>query len=166
MADRILVDSIRKYSNPSFKRTKDTLFIAGGELFRWFIDGVQVQGYQEGYLKMTDNATYWCTVFDENSCTHDSVGFTNYTATDVINQEIGTNQLLVIPSPATSEIELQHDNIDQGVVTIYDILGRIVFVGNSHGYNTRVDVSHFARGVYSVMYVSSNEIRRAMFSLK
>ena len=74
--------------------------------------------------------------------------------------EVNANSTLisVYPSPATSELTITLDqSINNANVAIYNSLGMLVNTINNVNGNTKVDVSAFAKGIYTVKVTSNSK---------
>ncbi len=70
------------------------------------------------------------------------------------------------PSPATSELTITLDKtISNANIAIYNSLGMLVKIINNVNTNTKVDVSAFAKGNYSVKVTSSGKEYTQRFSV-
>ncbi|MDQ3050658.1 MAG: T9SS type A sorting domain-containing protein [Bacteroidota bacterium] len=82
--------------------------------------------------------------------------------------EVNANSTLVgvYPSPATSELTITLDKtISNANIAIYNSLGMLVKIINNVNTNTKVDVSAFAKGNYSVKVTSSGKEYTQRFSV-
>ena len=68
-------------------------------------------------------------------------------------ENIVESNLSIYPNPATNLINISaNESIDR--IDIYDIKGSLIFTKSYQKKNTSIDVSNFAKGVYSVKIVS------------
>ena len=94
------------------------------------------------------SGNYVVTVTDNNGCSA-AAGVT------VLDNQIGSfaNEILfsVFPNPATNQVILKLDKVnDKTMVELKNVLGQILFSRNIPLIQTKIDLTHFANGVYFI----------------
>lgn len=62
------------------------------------------------------------------------------------------DQVIVFPNPFTEQISVHHLP-GKSTITLYDINGKVVYSGETHSTNERIDAGNLAPGVYQLMIV-------------
>ena len=81
----------------------------------------------------------------------------NVYPTLVFNQATSTktkasNDFTIMPNPVSNMLEILNHNQELNVIydlSIYDMLGKQVYIGKLTGYITRIDVTKWSLGIYT-----------------
>jgi hypothetical protein len=65
--------------------------------------------------------------------------------------EVYKNKLNIYPNPTNSRINIDLNANEKVEVTIINILGKTVYKGTISEQNNQIDVSTFAKGIYTVL---------------
>jgi fibronectin-binding autotransporter adhesin len=72
--------------------------------------------------------------------------------------------MLVYPNPAASVINIELGDVTEGVLTIRNMVGNIVFEALASGENTSIDLSAFDRGIYIITLETRNNSSQVRFT--
>jgi len=92
------------------------------------------------------------------------------TQTVQITQEAGIagigdaneNSLLIFPNPVKNELTINNISFNT-TISIFDLMGRLLFNKVSNYSNEKIDISNFANGVYTIRVLSNNVIKSEKF---
>jgi PKD repeat protein len=76
--------------------------------------------------------------------------------------EVELSDIAVYPNPATNSLQVKSISGANGLVKIFDALGRLM-IEQTINQNDLVDVSEWSNGVYTVEFTSDNKVSRTRF---
>ncbi len=126
----------------------DTLIAYGAVSYQWYRDGSIVGGATSNIYIATVGGSYSVLVTDSNGCNAVSnpVVITGIFEFGMLSAEFGMN-----PNPANSFVNISMEEKMIGSnLTLYDVTGRKMLVVELETRNSKLEISHFASGVYFV----------------
>ncbi len=142
--------------------TQPTISVSGSDLitatantYQWYYNGVLINGATSQNYTPVQSGIYVVRTTDANGCVYAySQGYA-YSITTAIEELEGKN-ISVYPNPSTGifDIDVNYQNPDKLMVTVYDTFGRMVFETKN---TSRVDLSQLANGIYSMSITLDNK---------
>ncbi len=138
---------------PKINVIGDVLTSSSANGNQWYFNDVIIQGATARTYTATQNGKYTVKVSDGNSCSSTSDPYNCLT--------IGLNYLLtqkieIVPNPSTGIIELKSQYINSGEISISNALGAVVYTAAYNG--EPIDMTNFAKGVYTVQLLTSQQL--------
>jgi hypothetical protein len=123
------------------------LLASAGTSYEWYLDGTIIPGATGQSLTPVLDGNYSVVVYDSNGCSgtstpyyYSAVGIYNIANSDVID---------IFPNPASSLLTVNvNKSLENHLLKVYDISGRIVFNSVLENGINKIDVSSFPEGVY------------------
>ncbi len=144
---------------PSIAQVGDSLVSNTGISFQWQKDTVDIANEINQSYKPTANGIYSCVVTDNSGCQQRS-NFLLYP----------TNKDFIIkPNPAYSFVDISFNSLSNANTQIYIVdatgkfYGQQSFANSVGSFNTRINTSSLAAGVYVLNVLHGNEIYRKKF---
>lgn len=76
-------------------------------------------------------------------------------------REMNMNKFSVFPNPAKDILFIQNtDNINESIIELYDILGKLVIVKKLFGQNLKLDISNIKPGFYLLNFKNQRQVYR------
>ena len=139
--------NITVYPSPSVSITVqgDTLVSFGQVGYQWFMNGAPINGATKSVYIATTPGSYAVQVTDTNNCKT----LSSYVTTAVQNLSYDAG-FEIFPNPATgNSLELSVNTECMGCeIKMYDVEGRLVYVGKVTGQKQSIDISELAKGAY------------------
>jgi hypothetical protein len=155
-----------KPARPMIERNGYTLKAVanGASAFQWYRNGTMMPGAENNELVVNLPGTYRVEIKDGNTCSSLSQPF-DVILTNVEEEGVAgyTNDLQVYPNPTNGQVTLEVMSATAGAVRVDVInsLGETVMsfndVANGGAFNTTMNVSDLATGVYTVVMTSGND---------
>ncbi|HOY48321.1 MAG TPA: SBBP repeat-containing protein [Flavobacteriales bacterium] len=107
----------------------------------------------------THTITY--TYTDSNSCISYATDNIVVDACLGIKEMINVNEIELFPSPTSGEFTIQCDEFSNhlGTITIYNILGEVIYSNQTQSSQIHIDISQFSNGIYYAKIEIGNRIR-------
>jgi hypothetical protein len=126
---------------PSINQTGNNLTCSvAGYSYQWFLDGTIIPTATSQSIAITQNGTYTVEVQFNDLCTETSPPF----LVASLGMEYLSNFISVYPNPFTNELVV-HGMDENGLVTLVQSDGTVVYQGNTEGLN---ELGHLSSGVY------------------
>lgn len=154
---------------PVISLQSDSLVSTSAVTYQWYYNGVLIVGATDGNYVPTQNGDYTVVITDANGCTSTSAIFTMTTVgmTEINN----STTVSLFPNPASGLLTITGNSTSASIViTILMPSGQVVkeVVENVNGkrFNSSVDVSKFAAGIYVVKLQNEDSLSYMKFVKK
>lgn len=116
---------------------------------QWYLNGVPVVGATDSVYIPISSGNYTLSI-SENGCTSDLSAPITYLITS-LNDIISNNQIAIYPNPVNNQLTVINNLPNhQYFITIYDMMGKILFKSESFQNKKEVDFSRLANAIYIV----------------
>jgi hypothetical protein len=119
-------------------------------------NGTLSENLQDGVCTVNNNNVYHRIITVTEATTVDVVCYNSCSACVISVEEINSNDLVMFPNPANSELHVQGTSIADGVYTIRNAAGQLIENGKTYNNQSlTVQVSRFESGVYTISIPSA-----------
>ncbi|HBH06462.1 MAG TPA: hypothetical protein DDX92_07650 [Flavobacteriales bacterium] len=159
-SDKIKI-SIASAPNVSLSAS-DTIFVSGVSSYTLeagsgFTNYIWDDGSSFPNRIVTEDGTYWVTVWDEFACTaSDTVVVDLLLSTEIVNQ----GKIQVFPNPAQDYLNVRFSNVQYALpekLEIFSVSGQMVFQIQVNSSFTQIDLRDFTTGIYELRFWWGNE---------
>jgi hypothetical protein len=120
---------------------------------QWYFNDEIIPGATARTYTATKNGKYIVKVSDGNNCNSTS---DPYNCLTIGLNHLITHKIEIVPNPSTGIIEIKSQNINSGEISISNSLGAVIYTADYNG--ERIDMTNFAKGVYTVQILTSQQI--------
>ncbi len=134
---------------PTISLSGSNLSSTSASSYQWYMNGNLIAGATSQNYTPSQTGIYVVRTTDANGCVYVySAGYVYSTSTS-IDEAYTTNNVTVYPNPSSGiiDIDLNFQNINEMLVSVYDIYGKLVLTSVN---NSRLDLSSLSNGVYTL----------------
>lgn len=117
---------------------------------QWYLNGIKIDGATNATYEAKESGVYTVSVTDANTCNGTSEPFT-HTLTQVGIYTSNTLHLQVYPNPSNGVFTV--NGVEHFKVEVYTLMGENIY---STENNHQIDISHFAKGIYTLRVTTEN----------
>jgi hypothetical protein len=141
-------------ATPMISRNDLTLTSSATNGNQWVLNSIDIPGATNQTLLVTENGDYTVRVTELN-CTSEVSAVSPVGDLGLLSSEMNL-QLLVSPNPSTGIFKLQLGNETSGTISVYNVLGAVVFIAPIASNTAEINLNHVENGLY-ILTVESAE---------
>jgi hypothetical protein len=141
-------------TTPIVSQEADTLFTTSYDSYQWYLDGTTMLGTDSAQTAAASGA-YTVVVTNVEGCSSTSAPY-SYTVTS-INDVVASTNVVIAPNPSTGVFTVNFNHPINALITVYNIIGKVVSAKQTSASSQTIDLSNAANGSYFITIKTDKE---------
>jgi hypothetical protein len=141
-------------ATPIVSQEADTLSTTSYDSYQWYLDGTTMLGTDSAQTASASGA-YTVVVTNAAGCSATSASY-SFTVTS-INDVVAATSVVIAPNPSNGLFTVNFNHSTTALITVYNIIGKVVSVKQATTSSQTVDLTNEANGSYFVTIKTDKE---------
>lgn len=141
-------------TTPVVSQEADTLSTTSYDSYQWYLDGTTMLGTDSAQTAAASGA-YTVVVTNVEGCSSTSAPY-SFTVTS-INDVVAATNVVIAPNPSNGLFTVNFNHSTTALITVYNIIGKVVSVKQTTASSQTVDLTNEANGSYFVTIKTDKE---------